>query len=72
MFASRSTETGIIPRETAWKARGEGVNELEEAETPLLSKEGKAREARWGGSKIATYRHGNHPLRDREAIPLPS
>jgi len=45
---------------------------LEKAEIPLLSQEGKAREARWGGSKAVTVRYGNHPSRDREAIPLPS
>ena len=39
---------------------------------PLLSQEGKAREARWGGSKTETCRNGNHPSRDRFAIPLPS
>jgi len=50
----------------------EDVNELGKAEIPLLSQEGRAREARWGGSQIETSRLGNHPSRDREAIPLPS
>jgi hypothetical protein len=31
---------------------------------PLLSQEGKAREARRGGSKAQTFRNGNHPSRD--------
>jgi hypothetical protein len=34
--------------------------------------EGRAREARWGGSKAEMFRHGNHPSRDRVAISLPS
>ena len=32
--------------------------------TPLLSQEGKARGARWGGSKAEMFRDGNHPSRD--------
>ena len=32
-----------------------------EERTPLLSQEGKAREARWGGSEAEAFRGGNHP-----------
>jgi len=45
---------------------------MEEGHIPLRSQEGRAREARWGGSEAETFRDGNHPSRDREAIPLPS
>ena len=48
------------------------MNQMDEQVNPLLSQEGRAREARWGGSQAAAVRHENHPSRDREAIPLPS
>jgi hypothetical protein len=51
-----------IPR---WKYKSTGLGDEPECrEPPLLSQEGKAREARWGGSKAEMFRDGNHPSRD--------